>query len=51
MKHRLLTMAGGLVLFAVLGKFVAVPAIAQVRAALVRDIDNPARNAFQFCTV
>ena len=48
MKHRLMTMAGGLVLLAVLGKFVAVPAIAQAaRAALVRDVDNPARNAIQ----
>ncbi len=49
MKSRLVTVAAGLVLLAVAGKFVAVPAIAQaVRAALVRDIDNPARNAVQF---
>lgn len=48
MKNRLMTMAGGLVLLAVLGKFVAAPAVAQVRAALIRDIDNPARNAVQF---
>jgi hypothetical protein len=48
MKNRLITLAGGLVLLAVAGKF-ATPAIAQaVRAALVRDIDNPARNAVQF---
>ena len=49
MKNRLLTLTAGLVLLAVAGKFVAVPAIAQaVRAALVRDVDNPARNAVQF---
>ena len=49
MKNRLVTLAAGLVLLAVAGKFVAVPAIAQaVRAALVRDVDNPARNAVQF---
>jgi hypothetical protein len=49
MKNRLVTLAAGLVLLAVVGKFVTVPAIAQaVRAALVRDIDNPARNAVQF---
>jgi hypothetical protein len=49
MKNRLVTLAAGLVLVAVVGKLVTVPAIAQaVRAALVRDIDNPARNAVQF---
>ena len=49
MKNRLMTLAGGLVLLAVAGKFAATPAIAQaVRAALVRDVDNPARNAVQF---
>lgn len=48
MKNRLVTLAGGLVLLAAVGKFVPVPAIAQaVRAALVRDVDNPARNAVQ----
>lgn len=47
MKNKLLTLAGVLVLLAVLGKFYAGPAIAQtVRAALVQDRDNPARQAF-----
>src|SRR5882724_6692760 len=49
MKNRLVSLAAGLVLLVVAGKFVSVPAIAQaVRAALVRDVDNPARNAIQF---
>jgi hypothetical protein len=35
-------------LFGVLGRFYAVPALAQaVRAALVRDVDNPALNFIQ----
>jgi hypothetical protein len=47
MKSKLLTVAGALALMAVLGKFYAVPAIAQaVRAALVQDRDNPARQPF-----
>ncbi len=49
MKNRLMTLAAGLVLLVLAGKFLAVPVIAQaVRAALVRDIDSPARNAVQF---
>src|SRR4051794_5555369 len=47
MKNRLLTLAGALALAAVLGKFYAVPALAQVRAALVQDRDNPARSYYQ----
>ena len=47
MKNRLLTLAGALALAAVLGKFYAVPALAQVRAALVQDRDNAARNYYQ----
>ena len=48
MKNRLATLAGGLALVAVLGKYYAVPAIAQtVRAALMQDRDNPARNYYQ----
>ncbi|MBZ5624982.1 MAG: hypothetical protein LAQ69_40715 [Acidobacteriia bacterium] len=48
MKNRLLTFAGGLALLAVLGKFYAVPAIAQaVRAALVKNIDERGRIPFQ----
>lgn len=49
MKNRWVTLAAALALVAVVGKLAAVPAIAQVvRAALVRDVDNPARNAVQF---
>jgi len=48
MKNRLLTLAGALALAAVLGKFYAVPALAQVaRAALVQDRDSMARNYYQ----
>jgi len=47
MKSRLLTLAGALALLAVLGKFYAVPAIAQAaRAALVQDRDSPPREPF-----
>lgn len=47
MKNRLLTLAGALLLLAVLGKFYAKPVLAQVRAALVQDVDQPARAPFQ----
>jgi hypothetical protein len=47
MKNRLFTFAGLLALFAVLGKFYAPPLIAQVKAALVQDVDQPARAPFQ----
>ena len=47
MKNRLLTFAGALALFGVLGKFYAPPLMAQVRAALVQDVDQPARAPFQ----
>jgi len=47
MKNRLITLAGALALVAVLGKFYAVPAFAQVRAALVQDRDNKARSPFR----
>jgi hypothetical protein len=47
MKNKLLTFAGALALFAVLGKFYATPVMAQVRAALVQDVDQPARAPFQ----
>jgi len=46
-KNRLLTVAGGLALLAVLGKFYAEPLFAQVRAALVSSIDEPARAPYQ----
>jgi hypothetical protein len=47
MKNRLLTFAGALALLAVIGKFYAPPLMAQVRAALVQDVDQPARAPFQ----
>jgi hypothetical protein len=43
MKNRLFTFAGALVLLAVLGKFYAVPVLAQVRSALVKNIDERGR--------
>jgi hypothetical protein len=48
MKQKLLTMVGVLALLAVLGKYYAQPVFAQVRAALVSDVDNPARGFIQF---
>jgi len=53
MKNRTLQLAGLLALLAVLGKFYAPPLLAQVRAALVQDRDEPARNFYQssnFCS-
>jgi len=47
MKNKLLTLAAGLTLLAVVGKFYAQPVMAQVRAALVQDVDQPARAPFQ----
>lgn len=47
MKNKLLTLAAALVLLAVAGKFYAQPVMAQVRAALVQDVDQPARAPFQ----
>lgn len=47
MKSKLLTIAAGLLLLAVVGKFYAPPVLAQVRAALVQDVDQPARAPFQ----
>jgi hypothetical protein len=46
MKNRLLTLAGVLALTAVLGKFYAVPVMAQVRAALIKNIDERGRNPY-----
>jgi hypothetical protein len=46
MKNRLLTLAGLLALLAVLGKFYAEPLFAQVRAALVQNVDEAGRNPF-----
>jgi hypothetical protein len=48
MKNKLLTLAGTLAVVAVLGKFYAVPALAQaVRAAVVKNIDEPGRTPFE----
>jgi len=47
MKNKILTLAAALVLVAVVGKFYAQPVMAQVRAALVQDVDQPARAPFQ----
>ena len=48
MKNRLWTLVAVLALVAIWGKEYSKPVFAQVRAALTRDIDNPARNAVQF---
>lgn len=47
MKNKLWTLVAVLALVALWGKEYAKPVFAQVRAALTRDIDNPARNAVQ----
>ena len=47
MKNKLLTLAGALALVAVLGKFYAIPLVAQVRAALVKNLDEKGRNPYQ----
>lgn len=46
MKSRLLTFAGFLALLAVIGKFYATPLMAQIRAALVKNIDEKGRNPY-----
>jgi hypothetical protein len=46
MKNRLLTFAGALALTGVLGHFYAVPLMAQVRAALVKNLDERGRNPY-----
>ncbi len=52
MRNKLLTLAGALALLAVLGRFYAEPLLAQVRSALVKNIDEPGRRSFSlpiFC--
>ena len=44
MKTRLFTLAGALAIISVLGHFFAKPLLAQVRAALIQNVDEPARN-------
>jgi len=51
MKKRLLTFVGALTLLGVLGHFYAKPLLAQVRAALVQDVDSPARHFVQVYTL
>jgi len=47
MRTKTLQLAGVLALLAVIGKYYAVPAYAQVRAALIQDRDSEARNFYQ----
>ena len=47
MKNRLLTFAGCLTVLLVLAKIYEKPLLAQVRAALVQNVDEPARNPYQ----
>jgi hypothetical protein len=46
MKNKLFTLAGALTLFAVLGHFYAKPLMAQVRAALIKNLDERGRNPY-----
>ena len=46
MKNRTLQFAGMLALFAVIGKYYAVPAYAQVKAAIIQNRDEVGRNPF-----
>ena len=46
MKSRLVPLAGALLLVLVLGHFYAKPLVAQVRAALIQDVDNAARHPY-----
>ena len=48
MKTRLLTFAASLALVAVLGHFYAKPLLAQVRAALVSNVDDPGRIPYSY---
>src|SRR6185312_12440234 len=47
MKNKLFTVAGALLLLAIVGKFYAKPVWAQVRATFIQDVDQPARAPFQ----
>jgi hypothetical protein len=47
MKNKLLTLAAGLALVVMAGKFFAVPLLAQVRAALVQNVDEHGRIPYQ----
>jgi hypothetical protein len=45
-KNKLMSLGGALALLAILGHYFAKPLMAQVRAALVQNVDEPARNPF-----
>jgi hypothetical protein len=47
MKNKLLTLAAGVTLIVVAGKFFAVPLLAQMRAALVQNVDEHGRIPYQ----
>src|ERR1039457_5980776 len=47
MKNKLLTLAAGLALVVMAGKFFAVPLLAPVRAALVQNVDEHGRIPYQ----
>jgi hypothetical protein len=47
MRNKLLTLASAFTLLAVLGHFYAKPLLAQARAALVKNIDEPGRTPYQ----
>lgn len=47
MKNRTMMLAGTLMLVAVLGKFYVPPLLAQARAALVKNVDEPGRTPYQ----
>jgi hypothetical protein len=47
MKNKLLTLAAGMALVVMAGRFFAVPLLAQVRAALVQNVDEHGRIPYQ----
>ena len=47
MKNKLLTLAAALTLVVMVGKFLAVPLLAQARAALVQNVDERGRTPYQ----
>ena len=51
MKNRMMTLAGTLPLLAVLGNLSVPPLLAQVRPALVKNVDEPGRSPYQVLPV
>jgi hypothetical protein len=47
MRNRLYLLAGAMILVVALGQFFAKPLLAQVRAALVQNVDEPGRSPYQ----